>query len=222
MYQRIKPLMEDGGRIILVEPHPGQQSRLRERIYGIHDRSSVTILPTAICPTLGDSVTFYRISDNFFRRFNDYAFYIRYWASLDKQHLIDETQFFNSNQKVWLFKALHIFPKHFPESVEEWLPYIEAVHVQCHTPASLLAETQLEPRDVDVLILDAEGYDTELMHMFLAMDGFAPASIMFEWHLHANNASKLGELLQLVRAVHARGYDVHRHNHDIVAVARPA
>lgn len=222
MYQRLAPLTEPGDRVVLVEPHPGQQQRLRDRIDSIHNLTSATILPVALCPTMGDGVTFYRISDAFFRDFKDYAFYMRYWASLDRQHLLDETQFFNSNQKVWLFKALGIFPESFPESADDWTPYIEELRVRCHTPASLLAEARLRPQDLDVLILDAEGYDTELMGLFLAMDGFAPATIMFEWHLHANDAIKLEALVSLVRALHLRGYDIHRHNHDVVAVARGA
>mmetsp|Transcript_144924 Transcript_144924/g.449902 ORF Transcript_144924/g.449902 Transcript_144924/m.449902 type:complete len:250 (-) Transcript_144924:51-800(-) len=218
MYRRFGPLLNSSGRVVLVEPHPGQRRRLMDRIGEVHHSGTVSLLPAAVCPSPGDGATFFRISDAFFKEFRDYAFYMRYWASLSKGHLIRETQFFNSNQKVWLFKALGIFPTNFPETSLEWEPYIEEAPVRCFTPAGLLAHAGVAPHDVDVLLLDAEGYDVELMPLFLALDGFSPATIMFEWHLHANNVTKIEALVRLVRALHTRGYDIHRHNHDVVAV----
>jgi len=224
-YTRMSPLLA-GSRVLLVEPHPYQRRRLEDRLRLIrgHERISLEPMAAAVCPGDGDSA-FYRISDRFFRDFKEtgWLYLLRYWAGLDKQHLMRELEVFcNQTGKVWLFKSLGVFPGTFPSTMAAWLPYIEEVRVPCHTPSGLLAAADMGPEAVDVLIVDAEGYDTQLVSMFAELRGFDPVIVMFEWHLHLNKPAKLNDLVSLVRDLHARGYEIHRHNHDVVAVAVPA
>eukprot|EP00415_Alexandrium_ostenfeldii_P000041 UN0041 len=224
MYTRLaKPLQETHGKVAFVEPHPFLRAKLQNRIRTIPnaDQLSLNVLPVALCPSDRNS-TLYKISDRFFRDFKEtgWLYLIRYWAGLDKEHLLRELQIFcNQTGKVWFFKATHIFPKNFPSTLDAWMPYIEALPVRCLSPVSLLKEAKAGPESVEILIVDAEGYDVELVNMFMALDAFTPSAVMFEWHLHATNPSKLESLVKLSRMLHARGYDVHRHNHDVIAIS---
>lgn len=225
MYNRLAaPLRDSHGKVAFVEPHPFLRSKLQQKLRSLPDglgQLSPSVLPVAICPGDREAVL-YKISDRFFRDFKEtgWLYLIRYWAGLDRQHLLRELQIFcNQTGKVWLFKTLHVFPKTFPSTLDAWMPYIEELPVRCLSPRSILQEVQAGPESVEILIVDAEGYDTELVNLFLAMDRFAPSTIVFEWHLHANDPSKLDALVKLARGLHARGYDIHRHNHDVIAIA---
>jgi len=223
MYDRTAPLLQ-GARIVFLEPHPFQRAKLQQRARLIRNASSMSlsIMAAALCPSESDSVTFYKVSDRFFQDFKEtgWLYLVRYWAGLDRRHLVHELQVFcNSTGKPWIFRSLGVFPENFPATVEEWLPYIEELRVRCLTPASLMRELEAGPEAVDVLIMDAEGYDTQLVGMFMELEGFRPATIMFEWHLHGNDPGKLEDLVHLARDLHARGYELHRHNHDVLAVA---
>jgi len=224
MYQMIAPSLQ-GARVVFVEPHLFQRLQLEKRLREVHghDRMSLDILGAAMCPHAEDGVSFFKISDRFFQDFKEtgWLYLIRYWAGLRKEHLIRELQVFcNKTGNVWFFKDIRIFPETFPLTVDDWLPYIEEVRVRCHTPATLLEQIGARPEAVDVLLLDVEGYDVEIVNMFLELQGFAPTTIMFEWHLHGNDPAKLDALVNLARKLHARGYELHRHNHDVVAVSQ--
>lgn len=223
LYKHILPKMDaEKERVVFVEPHPGQQVRLREKIRDNLEplgRARIEVLPAAVCGSAADNVVFYRISDKFYERFRgDHWYFTRYWSSLEKRNLIKELQFYNLNGKAWLFKAIGVFPQAFPASDEDWNEYIEEVPVRCHTPSTLLKALDIDASAIDVLLMDTEGYDTQLMNLFVDMKGFNPVTIQFEWHLHDNEPARLAALVELVLALHTRGYDIHRHNHDVVAM----
>jgi FkbM family methyltransferase len=86
-------------------------------------------------------------------------------------------------------------------------PHIVSDTVQCVTFESLLDEVD----HVDVLQIDAEGYDAELIHLF-DFDRWQPSIVQFE-HVHLSHAGHDGALRILV----SRGYRVAVLPEDTVA-----
>lgn len=87
--------------------------------------------------------------------------------------------------------------------------YIEEMSVRCVTPSGLLKEVNVDMQDLVTFILDAEGYDNEILSVFLTLDGFAPAYVQFE-------GSPKG--LFLVKQLALRGYHVYQVRHDFIGV----
>eukprot|EP00913_Durusdinium_trenchii_P021455 g20163.t1 len=52
--------------------------------------------------------------------------------------------------------------------------------VCCKTPAILLEEAHMMPKEVDVLAIDAEGLDEQILKSFLKLPGFDPLMIFCE------------------------------------------
>jgi FkbM family methyltransferase len=87
---------------------------------------------------------------------------------------------------------------------------IREVPVPALTPATLLARHRV--RSIDLLQVDAEGYDFEVIKQFDAA-GVRPALIRFE-HYHLSRQQRRDCLAFLA----ARGYRLHRDRTDIIAL----
>ncbi len=59
----------------------------------------------------------------------------------------------------------------------------QSVVVPCISPEGILESVGLAPDDIDVLLIDLEGLDLHVLEMLMAMDGFRPKVIKFEWHV---------------------------------------
>lgn len=52
---------------------------------------------------------------------------------------------------------------------QEFNPYILEIQVDCKTPAILLEEADLSPKEVNILAIDAEGLDVQILQAFLKL-----------------------------------------------------
>eukprot|EP00971_Amphidinium_carterae_P148159 2936457-Amphidinium_carterae.1 len=71
----------------------------------------------------------------------------------------------------------HILKHSIPEK------YVDVMKVPCHTPLQVLQETDSPvdgPERVDVLLVDAEGFDADIVHAFMDLPSFQPAMIVYE------------------------------------------
>ena len=65
-------------------------------------------------------------------------------------------------------------------SMDQFRNYITEVRVPCRSPRDILDDVKLEPRDVDVLVIDAEGFDDQVVMSFLDVDGCKPSILTWE------------------------------------------
>eukprot|EP00435_Cladocopium_sp_Y103_P062744 s96_g24.t1 len=80
---------------------------------------------------------------------------------------------------------------------QEFDPYIEEIKVACKTPAVLLEEANLQPSEVDILAIDAEGLDVQILKLFLKLPNFDPAVIFCEvTHVDPVSLDQLTQQLQ--------------------------
>ena len=87
--------------------------------------------------------------------------------------------------------------------IGRWIPseYIEHVTVECVSPATFFAHAGLEPRDLDLVCVDTEGFDGEIVRGFLQSS--EPEVIFYEHKmLPAKENAALEETLR------QRGYEV--------------
>jgi len=97
---------------------------------------------------------------------------------------------------------------------------VEEVPVRCLSPEDLLTEARVAADAVDFYSCDAEGYDAQLTRMFLEINGFRPAVVQFEWAWHHDhNDTKVNEIIEVVKTLHARGYKVVKDTDEIIAMA---
>ena len=61
-------------------------------------------------------------------------------------------------------------------------PYIETLPMQCESPRALLWQSEIEPGALDVLAVDAEGFDASIVEGFLNATA-RPSLILFEVHI---------------------------------------
>eukprot|EP00928_Gymnodinium_smaydae_P064964 TRINITY_DN48183_c0_g1_i1.p2 TRINITY_DN48183_c0_g1~~TRINITY_DN48183_c0_g1_i1.p2 ORF type:complete len:114 (+),score=16.79 TRINITY_DN48183_c0_g1_i1:126-467(+) len=107
------------------------------------------------------------------------------------------------------------------------ISYIAPMRVRCVRPSTLLRESNLTHADVDYLVVDAEGYDVEIVLSFLNSTSFLPAYIQFEWSLRSHFSDDHGtyicdrfieqRLEPLISALARRGYDVMQWTENIQA-----
>merc|ERR1711879_253625 len=61
------------------------------------------------------------------------------------------------------------------KTIGGWSAYIDHFMIRCLTPLGLLGDLVVQPDSVDVFIVDAEGYDVELLEAVLIHSNFAPS-----------------------------------------------
>lgn len=89
--------------------------------------------------------------------------------------------------------------------------YIEEVKVECKSPPDLLAAAGIAAAALDVLVIDAEGFDATIMLAFLKIPQMDPKLIKFEVrHLQPRETGQSGlygpEYQALKPVLLARGY----------------
>lgn len=218
--EELQELLPWSPRIVFLEANPIMSAALEKKLNdSIYRAARIQVMNAAGCESATSNISFYLVSPRIVQDFPS----VRYddfceLASLDREHLLRELK--------------HFFPRVVNSpglSPQQWAAietsYIDQAFVPCFTPASLLAELQVRPSDVDMFITDAEGYDFAIQNQALALEGFDPVMIKFEWCYGAtweDVASLHNSVTPLVNKLTARGYDVYMFHHDLVAVKSQA
>merc|ERR1712007_86849 len=100
----------------------------------------------------------YSVTDEFLSRVSaDLNFGPTHFSSASMDHLY-----------FWLH---HLYPQFPPEQLPN---FTKSFAVRCITVQDLLKELQLTPDALDYLVVDAEGYDVEIVNQFLSLAAFMP------------------------------------------------
>jgi len=149
-------------RALLVEASPSTYETLRRKVADLHEDRLRTV-NAAVAPFLQEKVPFYVVSKHFQEDYPRKAFHWAMWQlnSMDRDHVLKH----------------HV---HLGLTEEEFNPYILEIQVDCKTPAILLEEVDLSPKEVNILAIDAEGLDVQILQAFLKLPGFDPSMIFCE------------------------------------------
>ncbi|CAK0841345.1 unnamed protein product [Prorocentrum cordatum] len=152
-------------------------------------------MQVAVCPEKSGSVPFYVVdSERLVRDHPDTPKWAaKQLSSMDRHHIVKHARSLAMKRSAWE-------------------AYIQEIAVPCLTPADLLAAASLPPAQVDLLQVDAEGFDGKIVRTFLNLPEVNPKVIRFEQkHLPRQ---ELGNLTSYLRA---RGYRVEQISSDVVA-----
>lgn len=161
--------------------------------FGSTDR--LKAMQVAVCPDKTGTVPFYVVdSERLVRDHpNTPKWAAKQLSSMDRHHIVKHAKSLNMKRKLWE-------------------TYIQEIAVPCLTPTDLLAKASLPAAQVDILQVDAEGFDGKIVRAFLNVPEVNPRVIRFEQkHLPR---PELGNLTAYLRA---RGYAVEKVSSDVVA-----
>lgn len=204
-------------RAVLVEPLPARFRELQRSIsaaFGKTDR--LRAIQAVVSDAKLANTSFFVLDTN--RLLADFPGFSRRSASvlletssMDRSHLVKHLE----KRSPWLAQSARpgLQLERDRDSSSVWLGYIQEIMVRCLTPADLLAEVGLAPRQIDVLQIDAEGFDMKILFALLALPEMEPSVIRYEWR-HAP-PEEFALSLGLLRS---RGYAVTRVGEDAVAV----
>jgi len=199
--------------VVLVEPNPHVQDDLLRRMNttGI---KNFRVVNAALCASDASKVPFYTFSPLRFQHAP---------AGVPRQ-LISVMDEFASLDRTAALRVIQDASALLENcSAEDWADFAEhhvmELEVQCVVPATLLQQVQVAPASIDAIVVDVEGQEKWVLKALLELDGFQPIAIYFEW---TSAFADVGELLQLVQNLAARGYDVYRNGQDIAAVCSGA
>jgi len=193
--------------MVMVEPNTALHHQLKENLKKL-GASKASVISAALCDKDASGLTMHAFSDKRFQgnitcvqpdaleRMSD-------WGSLDK-----EVALLPLERLRWASSC----------SDSEWeamKQYLEETPVKCMSVTSLLEEVHAAPGSVDMLTVDAEGFDLEVLDQFVSQTDFHPAWLQFEWNLVDDLTLVWTRLANLAK----RGFQLHQHRHDILASA---
>mmetsp|Transcript_78913 Transcript_78913/g.245066 ORF Transcript_78913/g.245066 Transcript_78913/m.245066 type:complete len:313 (+) Transcript_78913:125-1063(+) len=184
-------LQAPGVRAVLVEPNPPVFTSLVENVrhsFGENDR--IIPVDAAVCANASGPVPFYVLSPSFAERYPKAPHWMKNELSSLSWHYVWWTVRLNCRvQREAGCDEL---------SDEGVQAYVQEIKVPCRTPGALLDGVGIAPGEVNVLKVDAEGYDAGIVQAFLDLEGFQPEIVIFEGtHLEeADLAALLARLLQ--------------------------
>jgi hypothetical protein len=194
-------------RAILVEPNPAVhralQANLRARLGAkALESGRVRTVNRAVCSEEGArwsgarNITFHMVSAGFQAAFPSAPHWALYQlGSLQRTYTV-------SGLATYLARARSL-DRDAAEALAE--KHVDAVAVECLTPAALLRTAQISPSAVDVFATDVEGLDVAVVGGFLALgQSFSPAFLSFEAKVAA--ASTPAALRTLLGDLSRRGY----------------
>jgi len=149
-------------RGLLVEASPRNFKQLQQNLLssGLCKRHSA--VNAAVC-TASKEMTFYSVADDFADKYPDAPFYAQ-----------SEINSFNHQRVLSVLGFLMGTDRSQAGS------FVIETPVSCYHPRKLLRSSELKPASTDVLIVDAEGMDTEIVLAFLSVPTFRPRAIVTE------------------------------------------
>mmetsp|Transcript_4185 Transcript_4185/g.9597 ORF Transcript_4185/g.9597 Transcript_4185/m.9597 type:complete len:292 (+) Transcript_4185:56-931(+) len=170
-------------RAVLVEPNPRAFDQLKEKVQGLHNNTDrIQLVEAAITNNRNVStVPFYVLSPDVVK--DDVGnFLLNQVSSMSKRQLLQSGIAWKMNET----------------QLEK---YVQEIQVPAKTPLKLLQDAGVDPSKVDVLKVDAEGYDAIILNAFLSIPGFNPKAIIFE-ALHLGQSRKK----QIIERLNDAGY----------------
>lgn len=189
-------------RAIMVEPNPPVFKKLQEntKTHFAKDGDRVRPMNMAVCPDKTGTVPFYVVSPQFAEDFPKAPHWAKYQLSSMDRSLV-------KTHLSWLSSG---------KGAQKYEKYIEAVPVQCNTPRDLLKEGSVEPQAVDILEVDAEGFDGKIVEAFFNIGPtFAPSIVVYE----RPNLSK-EEQAHMVEFLNKRGYTTQNVEKNVIATKK--
>jgi len=168
-------LFKPNVRAVLVEPNPPVFAKLEERVHAsFGDSERIQLVQAAVSANTSGSVPFYVVSPKFMKDHPEAP----HWLA----------------QEISSLNRQHVLQHHTASGLSEgqFARYVEEISVPSRKPAELLAVAGLAPEGVDVLKVDAEGYDADIVGAFMDVPSFSPKIIIFEaLHLPKRNLRSL-------------------------------
>lgn len=219
-------------RLVLVEP----EMEHRDVLLKVHaslglKAEDVTVVSAAMDKECRERVVQYVFSDRLFRDFADPKLYaslrssLRSWRSFDKDKLLSSVKFVATKKdfatgegsaQQWDHFHRHIVPavKRIYEAgnVSE---YIEEEEIPCLSAADLVTKADLEPSDIVMSTIDAEGFDVPILSGFTSLEGFRPTLQRWEGRLHRPDDKKMVTWFKL--SGYRIGINGYAHSGDILA-----
>jgi len=194
-------------RLVLVEPQEPiiQELSIRASAIGMGTQRTA-VINAAMCPSAGGSLSLWKFRDGTAPSgwMMEGA---RQWSTLGGKDVLLNTWRRNTMFYGWPLELRH------EDDLEDW---VEEVPVKCHTASTLLQEVGMQVGSVDYLMIDAEGYDAEILGSFMDLPGFSPAVIIFEWAFHHASRGKLHMLPDITNNWSQRGYAVYKDLDNLV------
>mmetsp|Transcript_106081 Transcript_106081/g.299944 ORF Transcript_106081/g.299944 Transcript_106081/m.299944 type:complete len:318 (-) Transcript_106081:68-1021(-) len=160
-------------RAVLVEPNPPVFKELvlrTKEAFGGTER--IRPVKAAVCAKTTGEVPFYAVSQRFASDFPEAPHWMKSeLSSMDSEYVWHSVR---AQCRVWTRAGCSALDD------SGVLAYIENLTVPCKTPRDLLADVDVRPQDVDLLKVDAEGFDGDIVLAFLALEGFLPYGVIFE------------------------------------------
>mmetsp|Transcript_81474 Transcript_81474/g.263927 ORF Transcript_81474/g.263927 Transcript_81474/m.263927 type:complete len:306 (+) Transcript_81474:60-977(+) len=197
-------------RFVYVEPNTHVLAPWSSKLRGFgFKESELHFAEAAICPEDSEGATLYRPS---------HQLRLDHAPGLAPNELDDLSTFHKPRLLDWMRL---LSPQVAALSPEQLSAYVENSTVRCATPTTLLKEAGVRPESIDQLGVDLFGEDAlEIVDLFLALDGFSPGTVTFEYAGHHHHEKPvMATLEKLVRDLAARGYEIHRSKDDIIAMA---
>jgi len=191
-------------RAHLVEPHPGNFARLNAGLmrHGLAGR--VNALNVGVCPRTGGTLPFYTVAaDRFLTEYPSAAretpWVLSELASFDRWSVYQGVP-----------HALRILAAS-GAPVKNWsaTAYVNTLQVRCVTPAELLRAASLPTKRLDVLVVDAEGFDADIVEAFLDSAEFRPALLWFEVHIAKYRPEYRPHLRRVLAKLVRAGYHIY-------------
>jgi len=176
-------------KALMVEPNPPIYKILVRNLQKFQQPARLQPLNFAICPDKKGTVPFYVVSPHFREKFPNAAHFATFSgiSSMNKTHLLKHWQYLKGQVK----------------SQKEFEAFIDEIQVPCQTPSDLMTRDNFKPQQVDLLMVDVEGFDAKVVTSFMAQKAFKPKIIIFE-HLHLSRA----EYSNVQTLLRHRGYAI--------------
>lgn len=198
-----EPLLAEAAvHVVLIEPNPVAYKRLRRAIDAASRNRGghqIQTLNVAVCPRRASlrGVPFFVVSDRFAEDFPSAPHWMKYeLGSLNMRHVLAD------HDPLRYFGHPPVPPS-----------YVQRIVVPCHTPRELMRMHSIYPGEVDVLVVDAEGYDADITAAFMQPARFRPHVVVFE-QKHLNKSVSKG----LEGILHRKAYRLNRDFENTVAV----
>lgn len=165
-------------RAELIEPNPAVFKTLETNLKNRYGTGSkIHASNVAMCKMSGN-VSFFVVRPEFAKDYPNAPHWAKFQlSSMNKQQVLEHSKLLGLSEGA--------FAK-----------YVEEINVPCRSAKDFFHDIDVQPRDVNVLVVDAEGFDDEVVKSFLEVDKCRPSVISFEnKHLSASARSDLDSLL---------------------------